>query len=47
MSPEASAGRDRSELQRMTVLQLRQILKDRGETIGKKNKAQLIDAIMS
>jgi len=44
--PEASVGRDRAELQRMTVLQLRQILKDRGQTIGKKNKAELIDAIL-
>ena len=47
--PEASVssvGRDRAELQRMTVLELRQILRDRGETIGKKNKAQLIDAIL-
>ena len=47
--PEASVSsvsRDRAELQRMTVLQLRQILRDRGETIGKKNKAQLIDAIL-
>ena len=47
--PEASVssvGRDRAELQRMTVIQLRQILRDREETIGKKNKAQLIDAIL-
>jgi hypothetical protein len=44
--PEASAGRDRAALERMTVLELRQILRDRGEIIGKKNKAQLIDAIL-
>jgi hypothetical protein len=43
----ASVSRDRAELQRMTVLELREILRGRGETIGKKNKAQLIDAIMS
>ena len=42
----ASSSRDRAELQRMTVIQLRQILRDREETIGKKNKAQLIDAIL-
>lgn len=49
--PDASVtppGRySRENLQRMTVLQLRQILKDRGETIGKKNKSQLIDAVMA
>jgi hypothetical protein len=39
-------GRDRAELERMTVLELRQILRDRGQTIGKKNKAELIDAIL-
>ena len=44
--PDASVSRDRAELQRLTVLQLREILRDRGETIGKKNKAQLIDAIL-
>jgi len=47
--PEASVssvGRDRAELQRMTIIQLREILRNRGETIGKKNKAQLIDAIL-
>jgi hypothetical protein len=42
----ASVGRDRAELQRMTVLQLREILRGRGQTIGKKNKAELIDAIL-
>jgi hypothetical protein len=30
----------------MTVLQLREILRGRGQTIGKKNKAELIDAIL-
>jgi len=42
----SSVGRDRAELQRMTVLQLREILKERRQPIGKKNKAQLIDAIL-
>ncbi len=40
----SSFGRDRAELQRMTVLQLREILKERRQPIGKKNKAQMIEA---
>lgn len=44
--PAASLDRDRAELQQMTVLQLREILKQSGTRIGKKNKSQMIDAIL-